>query len=106
MKKNLKGSFQLLHNSPACRADYSIVTGFDIFPLYFCATGWVEDKKVADRLLKLWGNLTKIINWQSLPKSKRPSCKSYEHVKAGTNGVLTPLKLSFFIFLHHCLNHF
>ena len=97
VKKKLKVNFQLLHDLPVRRTNHLSVTSLDIFPL--CATRWVEDKKAADRLLELWENLTKIMNfWQSLPKSKRPSCKSYEHLKAATNNVLTPLKLSFFIF--------
>ena len=60
IKNILKGSFQLLHDSPAHVADYSSVIEVDIFPLYFCATRWVEDKKVADRLPELWENLQKL----------------------------------------------
>ena len=33
--REIKGSFKLLHDLSACRADYSVVTGLDIFPLYF-----------------------------------------------------------------------
>ena len=78
--KKIKGSFQLLHGSPARRADYLSVTELDIFPFYFCATRWVEDKKVADRLLELWENLTKDYDRLAvLTKPKRPSCRSYEH---------------------------
>ena len=104
MKKNFKGSFQLLHDSSTRRAEFSSVTGLDIFPLYFYAARWIEDKKVADRLLEVWENFLKSMNFlQSLSKSKRPSCKSYKHLKAATNDVLTILKLSFLIFfLHHC----
>ena len=99
MKKNFKGSLQLLHDSSVCRAEFSSVTGLDIFPLYFYAAKWIEDKKVADRLLELWENFLKSMNFlQSLSKSKRPSCKSYKHLKAATNDVLTIPKLSFLIF--------
>ena len=72
------------------------VTGLDIFPLYFCAKKWVAHKKLADRLLELWENLTNMNLWQSLPKSKWPSCKSYKHVKAVTTDALTPPKSIFF----------
>ena len=112
MKKNFKGSFQLLHDSSARRAESSSVTGLDIFPLYFYAARWIEDKKVADRLLELWENFLKSMNFlQSLSKSKRPSCKSCKHLKAATNDVLTIPKLSFLIFffaslLKKLLNHF
>ena len=47
-----KGSFLILHDSPARRAEYIRVSESNIFPLFFCATTWVEDKKVAERLLK------------------------------------------------------
>ena len=58
MKDILKGSFQLLHDLLAPRANYSGVTGLDIFPFYPCTTRWVEGKKVADRPLELWKKLT------------------------------------------------
>ena len=66
-------------------------------PTIFCATRWVEDKKVSDRLLCIWLNIIKIINfWKSLPKRKQPSSKSFENVKTVVEDVLTPVKLSFF----------
>ena len=51
IKKTMKGSFHVLHDTPARRSDYSSVTGSDVFPLFFCALRWVEDKPVADRLI-------------------------------------------------------
>ena len=35
IKNTLKGSFQILHDTPARRSDYSSITGSDIFPLFF-----------------------------------------------------------------------
>ena len=60
----------------------------------------MEDKKVADRLLEIWPNIVKIVDfWQSLPKSKRPSSKSFENVLKAVKDPLTTVKLSFFSFL-------
>ena len=77
MKGFLKSCYVLFHDSPARRADYSSVTGSDIFHLSFCSTRWIEDKKVADRLIDIWQNIEKIVKfWEGLTKSKRPKCKS------------------------------
>ena len=51
LHKILKGSFKLLHDSPARREDYVNLTGSDEYPLQFCGTRWVEDKKVAEKLV-------------------------------------------------------
>ena len=51
LHKILKGAFKLLHDSLARRGDYFNLTGSDKYPLQFCGTRWVEDKKVAERLV-------------------------------------------------------
>lgn len=40
LKKLWKGSFQILHNTPACLDDYENVTGSKKYSLDFCPTGW------------------------------------------------------------------
>ena len=96
IKETLKGSHQLLHDTPARRVDYVSVTQSSEYPLFFCATRWEEDKKVSDRLLCIWPNI-KIINfWKSLPKRKQLSSKSFENVKIAVEDVLTLAKLNFF----------
>ena len=37
--------------------------------------------------------------WESLPKSKRPSSKSFINTQTATHDILTPAKLSFFSYL-------
>ena len=94
IKETLKGSHQLLHDTLDRRADL-------IFrlPAIFCATKWIEDKRVSDWLLCIWPNI-KIINfWKSLPKRKQPSSKSFKNVKIAVEDVLTPAKLSFFSYV-------
>ena len=94
-----KGSFQLLPDTPASRADYISVTGSNLFPLPFCGIKLVEDQKVAERLLEVWPNILKIVAfWRSLAKSKQPSSKSFEAVRKGVVYQLTTAKIRFFSF--------
>ena len=100
LQHTMKGSYQLLHDTPARREDYTTVTKSSDFPFFFCGTRWVEDKQVSDRLICIWPNMLKIVNfWESLAASKRPSSKSYVNVNAATKDVLTTAKLSFFSYL-------
>ena len=79
--------------APARQQDYTTVTKC-------CGTRWVEDKQVSDRLICIWPNMLKIVNfWESLAASKRLSSKSYVNVNAATKDVLTTEKLSFFSYL-------
>ena len=63
MKNLLKGSYQLLHDSPARRDDFTSITKSSVFPLSFCGTRWVEDKIVADSLSEIWPNIVKIVKY-------------------------------------------
>jgi hypothetical protein len=97
LHKILKGAFTLLHDSPARRDDYYNLTGSDEYPLQFCGTRWVEDKKVAEKLVTLWPNMIKLFDfWKTLTKSKRPDSNSYHNVKKGIDDPLTVPKLCFF----------
>ena len=60
IKATAKDVFQILHNSPATRADYISVSGSNLFPL-FCATCWVEDKKFAKQLLEIMPHISKVV---------------------------------------------
>ena len=65
--------------------------------LYF---RWIEDKPVAERLVEIWPNILKIYAfWQTLPKSKRPSSKSYENLHAAVKDSFTIPKLNFFSYV-------
>ena len=53
----------------------------------------MEDKHVADRLIKIWPNIVKLFKfWNGL----QPKSKSYMNVKDVIGDVLYPAKLSFF----------
>ena len=108
IKKTLKRAFCLLHDTPACREDFTRVTGGTQFPLSFCATRWIEDRRFADRLIEILTQVVKIVDyWGGLGKKKRPSLKSYEHIK--TCELADPLiivKLHFFSYIAGLLESF
>ena len=67
---------------------------------YFCATRWVENKIVANRMLEVWSNMNKIVQfWEGLPKSKQPSCKSFINVQDAVHDEFTEAKITCFNFI-------
>ena len=49
------------------------------YPLYYCATRWIENKLVAEHMVEVWPNLIKLINfWTSLPKQSNLHVKDME----------------------------
>ena len=78
VKSIFKAAHTILHDTSAQRVDFISVTGEERFPLFFCATRWVEDTVVADRLTEIFESITKILRyWERFPKSKQPSSKSF-----------------------------
>lgn len=48
------------------------------YPLFFCATRFVESKSVADRAIEIWPNICKLVEfWEKLSSSKQPKSKSF-----------------------------
>ena len=75
--KILKGLYALFNDTSARRSDYVDVTASNLFSKSFCATRWIEDSAVAERVIEIWDNMLKIFKfWESLKKHKRPSSKS------------------------------
>ena len=67
----------------------------------------MEDKAVAEKLIEIWPNLIKVFDfWNGLPKSRRPSSKSFENTKIGIEDPFTVVKLSFFSFVAGLLEPF
>ena len=63
----------------------------------FCATRWVEDEAVAQRAVKLWPNIVKLVkHWQGLSKSQRPKSKCYQTLVKHHVDKCIPIKLQFF----------
>ena len=66
----------------------------------FCATRWVENKRVAEKLIEIWRNIEKIMKfWSHLPKSKQPKCKRYNFVQDAVDDQFLVAELSFFSFI-------
>lgn len=75
--------------------------------MYFCATSWIEDGIVADRLLEIWDNTTKlVIFYENLPKSKRQYSETFLDIQTAITNVLTVAKLLFFSFVTKQLKPF
>ena len=78
VKKLMKALHQILHDNPARHANYTDITGSQQFPLSFCGRWRIEDEKVAIRAINIWESICQLCNfYQSLPKSKQPTSKSY-----------------------------
>ena len=100
LKKLLKGCHRLLHDTAARRDDYYRLTGSPKFPFPFIVTRWVEDRKVADRLILVWPNMLKIYEfWEGLAKSKCPKSKSYINVLVHISDKLIVSQLHFFVYM-------
>ena len=95
--KILKGLYTLFNDTPVRQSDYIDVTGSNLFPKSFCATSWIDDSNVAERAIEIRNNILKIFKfWESLPKHKRPSSKSYLIVQEATRYNMILAKLHFF----------
>ena len=54
----LKSLHSLFNETPARIEDYMKITESEVFPQQFCGHRWLEDKKVAERALEIWPNIT------------------------------------------------
>ena len=70
----LKALYNLFPQSPGKREDCKKITRSNMFPLPFSGTRWIEDKKVADKVLEIWCNIAKYVS-ETLkkPKSQGPT---------------------------------
>ena len=61
---------------------------------------WLENKTAATRLIDIWENIKKVCAfWESMPKSKRPSLKSYLYIQESLDDELIIAKLQFFVYV-------
>ena len=97
--KQARGLYSLFHDSPARRAEFSMLTGCSTFPLRFCATRWVEDLRVVERALQLLPDVTKYVNAVlKKPPSQVPKTATFVAVRDGCFDELLVCKLKFFAF--------
>ena len=103
----LRALWYLFHDSPARRDDYTTVTGSSVFPLKFCATRWIEDDRVSERVLEIWPNVEKYIRHVlKEPKSKQPTSASFSTIEKATKDVLVPAKLQIYVYTAKVLKPF
>ena len=64
---------------------------------YFCGHRWIEDKKVAERALKIWPNISSFVK-ETLkkPRSKIPNSFSFATLRSAVQDPLIIAKLEFF----------
>lgn len=96
----IKAVYGLLKDSSARREDFELITGCKEFPLPFSDVRWLESKSSADRAIKIWPEVKKMISYlESLPKSKQPKCNSYVVLKESVKDNLMVTKLNFFSYV-------
>ena len=96
----IKGVFTISHDTPARGEDYIAIAGGERFPLFFCATRWVEDTIVADRLIEIWDSIIKIIRyWEKVPISDRLYSKSFLNTQQAVSDPFSVAKFQFFSFV-------
>ena len=68
----------LFPDSPARGADYTEVTGSQIFGWEFSLTRWVENRHAAERAIQIWDHVKVYVEWlKTQPKSTQPTSKSF-----------------------------
>ena len=93
--------------TPVRREDFTSFTGEKRYPLFLCATRWVEDTVVADIFIEIWESIVKILRyWERLLKSVQTFSKSFFKAQEAVNDKFILVKFYFFSFLEVFLNHF
>ena len=94
----LKSLHSLFNETPARREHYTNITESEVFPQQFCGHRWLEDKKVAERALEIWPNITAYVTETLMkPKSQIPTASSFATVRSAVQNDLTIAKLQFFV---------
>ena len=90
----LKSLHSLFNETPARREDYTKNTESEVFPQQFCGQRWLEDKKIVERALEIWPNITAYVN-ETLkkPMSQTPIASSFATVRSAVQNHLTIAKL-------------
>ena len=97
LDKILKTMWNLFHDSPTRRDTNIRVSQSELFPKKFCPTRRPENQEVVTRAIEIWENLQKTIKeFSSLPKRKRPQCKSYDTLLLYVSDPLMKVKFHFF----------
>ena len=93
----LRSVHSLFNETPARREDYTRVTESDQFGLNYCATRWLENMPVAERVLQMWPNLKKYVNAAVKEEIPKPSTRAFDVIREATRDPLTEVKLNAFL---------
>ena len=98
----LKSLHSLFNETPARRGDYTKITESEVFPQQFCGQRWLEDKKVAERSLEIWPNITSYVT-ETLkkPMCQIPTASSFTTVRSAVQNHLTIANCNFLFLQHH-----
>ena len=101
IQKTLKGSYQILHDTPARREDYETVTNSNLYPKNVVPhIGWKTS--VADRLVEMWPDIRKLFRFWNTQKGPQPSqktTKSIIDVKPALEDPFTEAEIRVFSFI-------
>lgn len=102
----LRSLWQIFHDSPARREDFTKITGTSVFPLQFCQHRWVEDVKVAERALQIWPHVDKYVKTLVSQGKAPPTSVSFFTVQTACDDPLFQAKLEFFVSVARPLQDF
>ena len=82
----------LFKQSPARRADFSVINPNSKFPKQFCQTRWIENADVCERAIEVYNSIK-----EGLVETKKlPGTKTVDTLKMAAKDPLTVLKIMFF----------
>ena len=105
---DLESFFTSLHwlfkDTPARREDFFELTGFEVFPLKFCACRWVENIAVAQRALFIWPHVKLFL--RHLLDTTPLQTKSFDRLVTWMKDPLLEAKVETFISIAKLLQPF
>ncbi|KAJ8403281.1 hypothetical protein AAFF_G00354980 [Aldrovandia affinis] len=96
----------LFHDSTGWREDFDSVTSCPLYPLKFCPHRWVEDARVAERILQMWSHVKKYASHVVKDNKMILSIASFATIRTACEDPFTPAKLEFFISVAKTLQQF
>lgn len=91
----LRAIYNLFHNVPSRRADYTHYSDSTTFPKKYCSIRWLENSHVAKTAATILPNLIAYV--EGVEKDKKdPKCRSFITVKTMLKDKMLAVKLAFF----------
>lgn len=90
----LRSLYYLFRDFPVRRAEYTLKTASEVFPLKFCQVRWVENSRVLQRAIEMFPSLVKYV---SAVEKNPPNSQCYVRVKEALKDKLLFAKLEFLL---------